>query len=127
MEHKELTCIGCPLGCTLLLELGKDNTIKVSGHSCKIGYDYGIKECTNPTRIVTTTVKIRGGAYPVVSVKTEQDIPKKQVFNCIRELKNVIVNAPIHVGDVIVENILNTGINIVATRNILELGDLADN
>lgn len=115
---KELTCIGCPLGCTLLVELGDNDEIKVSGSSCKIGDNYAIKECTNPTRIVTTTVFVENGIYPTVSVKSEKDIPKNKVFDCLKALKNIVVTAPIHVGDVIYENILDTGADIIATRNI---------
>lgn len=121
MEKKELTCIGCPLGCTLLVELKDNGEISVSGSSCKIGESYAIKECTNPTRIVTTTVLVKNGIYPTVSVKTEKDIPKNLVFDCLKELKYTVVTAPIHIGDVICENILDTGINIVATRNIEEI------
>jgi CxxC motif-containing protein len=118
MGKKELTCIGCPMGCTLLVELCEDGEIKVLGNSCKIGEVYAVKECTNPTRIVTTTVLVSDGIYPTVSVKTERDISKSKIFDCIKELKNIVIEAPVHIGDVIYEDILNTGINIVATRNI---------
>lgn len=118
MERKELTCIGCPMGCTLLVEFVENGEIKVTGNSCKIGENYAIKECTNPTRIVTTTVLVSDGVYPTVSVKTEKDIPKNKIFDCIKELKDIVIPAPIHLGDIIYENILNTGVNIVATREI---------
>lgn len=118
MDKKELTCIGCPMGCTLLVELDDNGEIKVSGSSCKIGESYAIKESTNPTRIVTTTVWVNGGTSPTVSVKTEKDIPKDKIFNCIKALKNLTVEAPVHVGDVIVENIMDTRVNVIATRSI---------
>lgn len=118
MEKKEFTCIGCPMGCTLLVELMDDGEIKVTGSSCKIGETYAIKECTNPTRILTTTLEVIGGKYPRVSVKTEKDIPKDKIFSCLKALKGIKVQAPVHIGDVVYENIENTGVNIVATRNI---------
>jgi CxxC motif-containing protein len=118
MIKRELTCIGCPLGCNLEVELDGGKVIKVSGNSCKIGYEYGIKECTNPTRIVTTTVFVEGGQYPTVSVKTEKDIPKDKIFDCIAALKGITVKAPINIGDIIVSNVLNTGVNIIATKRV---------
>lgn len=118
MEKKELTCIGCPLGCALSVEIGENGEIKVTGNSCKIGENYAVKECTNPTRIVTTTVDVSGGIYPMVSVKTEKDIPKDKIFACVKALKGIKVKAPVNSGDIIYENIEGTGINVIATRNI---------
>lgn len=115
---KELVCIGCPMGCPLEVELEGDKVIKVTGNICKRGEDYGIKECTNPTRIVTSSVSVEGGEIEVVPVKTQGDIPKGKIFSIVEELKNVKVTAPINVGDVIIENICDTGVNIVATRKI---------
>ena len=76
MEKRELTCIGCPMGCTLLVEIDENDGIKVTGSSCKIGDNYAVKECTNPTRIVTTTVNVKNGMYPTVSIKTEKEKKK---------------------------------------------------
>jgi CxxC motif-containing protein len=118
MLKRDLTCIGCPLGCNLEVEIDNGKVIKVSGNSCKIGEEYGIKECTNPTRIVTTTVFVEGGQAPTVSVKTEKDIPKDKIFNCIAALKGVVVSAPINIGDVIVSNVLDTGVDIIATKKV---------
>lgn len=118
MEKKELTCIGCPMGCALLVELMDDREIKVTGSSCKIGDTYAIKECINPTRILTTTLDVIGGIYTRVSVKTERDIPKSKLFSCLKALNGLKLQAPIHIGDIVYENIENTGVNIVATRNI---------
>lgn len=117
---KEFTCIGCPMGCALLVELDSNNNITVTGHTCKIGEDYGVKEFTNPTRVITTSVKVIGGNYSQVSVKTEKDIPKEKIFDCLKALKGVEVKAPVKIGDVIYSNIENTGVNIIATRNIEE-------
>ncbi|MCM8711420.1 DUF1667 domain-containing protein [Clostridium sp. SYSU_GA19001] len=117
MVKKELICISCPLGCSLEVSID-DKNIKVSGNSCKRGEIYGIKECTNPTRIVTSTVFIKNGTEEVLPVKTEKDIPKDKIFECIRLLKDVEVKAPIKIGDVVVSNVLGTGINVVATKSI---------
>ena len=122
MEMKNLTCINCPLGCALTVEMEDDKGVSVSGNTCNRGESYARKEMTNPTRIVTSTVKVTGGKSDTVSVKTKEDIPKGKIFECIRELKNVTVQAPVGIGDVIVANIADTGIDIVATRNVAECG-----
>ena len=118
MEVKNLTCINCPMGCPLTIEMEGEQVIQVSGNTCKRGEIYARKEVTNPTRIVTTTVKVTNGTSGMVSVKTKEDIPKEKIFDCVKALKNVQVEAPVHIGDVIVDNIAETGVDIVATRNI---------
>ncbi|MCB2342309.1 DUF1667 domain-containing protein [Clostridium estertheticum] len=118
MSTRELTCIGCPVGCALTVELKGKEVISVSGNNCKIGETYGKKECTNPTRIVTSSVFVSGGNAKVLPVKTQSDIPKDLMFDCVKALKGIIMKAPIHIGDVVLENVLNTGVNIIATKNI---------
>ncbi|WP_434798419.1 DUF1667 domain-containing protein [Terrisporobacter vanillatitrophus] len=117
-NYVELTCIGCPLGCNLNVEMIGAEIIDVTGYSCKRGKEYAQKELTNPTRIVTSVVKVNGGNMSVVSVKTENDIPKCKIQECIKALKNVEIDAPIKIGDILVKNVASTGVNIVATRNI---------
>lgn len=117
---RDLICIGCPIGCQLQVKLDGKEVVEVTGNTCKRGEDYAKKECTNPTRIVTSSVYVEGGEIGVVPVKTETDIPKEKIFDCIKALKGIVVKAPINIGDVIVENILGTGVNIVATRKVDE-------
>ena len=100
----ELICIGCPLGCNLTVDMDGSEVVEVKGNTCKKGKEYAVKEVTNPTRIV--------------SVKTKEDIPKAKIHDCIKALKDVEVEAPIKIGDVLVSNIAGTGVDIVATRNI---------
>ncbi|MHC1748847.1 MAG: DUF1667 domain-containing protein [Cellulosilyticaceae bacterium] len=111
----EMICINCPMGCIMNVT-SKDGELAVSGNTCPKGKTYAEKESTNPTRIVTSSIFVEGGEMPVVSVKTEKDIPKGQIFKVLDVLKNVKAQAPIQIGDVIVENIAGTGVNIVATR-----------
>ena len=92
--------------------------INVTGNTCPRGEAYGRKECTNPTRIVTSTVRMEGGKLPVVSVKTASDIPKDKMADVAAALKDIIVTAPVHIGDVVAENIAGTGVNMIATRNV---------
>lgn len=119
MERKELICIGCPLGCNLTVEMDGAQVLSVTGNTCKRGDDYARKEMTDPRRIVTSTVRVSGGSAPVVSVKTASDIPKDAIFDCLRQLKEVTVTAPVHIGDVILEDAAGSGVAVVATKDIL--------
>lgn len=121
MEIRNLTCISCPMGCPITVEMEGEEIISVTGNTCKRGEVYARKEVTNPTRIVTSTVKVRGGAADMVSVKTKEDIPKGKIFECVRALKGVEIEAPVHIGDVVVQNAAGTGVDIVATKNVREL------
>lgn len=118
MEIKELTCINCPVGCSLKVEMDGKSVICVSGNTCRRGEIYARKEVTNPTRIVTSTVKVVNGTSGTVSVKTKEDIPKEKIFACVQALKGIEVQAPVHIGDVLLENVAGTGVDIVATRNV---------
>ncbi|MPN16145.1 hypothetical protein SDC9_163483 [bioreactor metagenome] len=120
-EKRELTCIGCPVGCMLEVTLENGVVIDVKGNTCLIGKNYAEKECTNPTRIVTSSVKVRDGEINAVSVKTESDIPKSKIMQCIEELKGIIVEAPVDIGDIIVANVAETGVNVIATKGIAKL------
>lgn len=111
---KNATCINCPMGCALTIEVNGDD-IKVSGNTCKRGETYGKQEVTSPKRVVTSLVRIKDGA--VVSCKTNQAIDKDKIFAVLEELRHIEVNSPIKIGDVIVKNILGTGADIVATCN----------
>ena len=118
MEKRELTCIGCPLGCAVSVTMEDGQVIDVTGNTCKRGDDYARKEVTNPTRIVTSTVRVAGGAAPMVSVKTKNDIPKGKIFDCVQALKDVTVQAPVNIGDVVFENVAGTGVDIIATKAV---------
>ena len=118
MEVKNLTCINCPMGCALTVELEGNKIISVSGNTCKRGEIYAHKEVTNPARVVTSTVKVVNGISAMVSVKTKEDVPKGKIFDCVRALKNVQVEAPVHIGDLIAVNIADTGVDVIATKNV---------
>lgn len=106
------------MGCQLVVEIENNQVIQVSGNICKRGITYAEKEISNPTRIVTSTVKVIGGSKPRVSVKTKEDIPKGKIYECVDALSKVEVQAPIRIGDVILENVADTGVDIVATMNV---------
>ena len=114
MERRELICIGCPLGCALTVSMEGAEVVSVTGNTCKRGDVYARKEVTNPTRIVTSTVKVSNGTADMVSVKTKEDVPKEKIFDCMRALKDVTV----HIGDVVLKNVAGTGVDMVATKNV---------
>lgn len=117
MEEKNLICINCPMGCSLKVTYDKD-FIEVKGNICKRGEEYAKNEITNPKRTVTTTMKVIGGIRPVVSVKTYGEIPKNLIFDFMKLINSKSVNAPVKIGDILIENVLDTGVNVVATSNI---------
>ena len=118
MEKRELICIGCPLGCPITVTLEHNEITSVTGHTCPRGDAYARKEITNPTRIVTSTIPVRNGISPMVSCKTASDIPKDKIFAIMEELKNLSVMAPVAIGDILLPNVADTGVNIVATKSI---------
>ena len=87
---RELPCIGCPLGCSITVTMNGTDVVSVTGNTCPRGDAYARKEVTNPTRIVTSTVRVEGGISPMVNVKTASDIPKAKIFECASALKNVV-------------------------------------
>lgn len=114
---REITCTVCPLGCTLGITCEAGKVTGVSGYSCKRGLEYGWTESTDPRRMLTTTVRIEGSALPVLPVKSEKPLPKNLLPDCMNVINKVKLKVPIRTGDIIIRNILDTGINIVATRN----------
>ena len=118
METRELICIGCPLGCPLTVTVEHGDVTSVTGNTCPRGDAYARKEVTNPTRIVTSTVRVNGGVSPMVSCKTASDIPKGKIFEVTEALKNVCAPAPVTIGDVVLANVAGTGVDVITTKNI---------
>ena len=118
METRELICIGCPLGCPLTVTVENNEVTSVTGNTCPRGDAYARKEVTNPTRIVTSTVRVSGGVSPMVSCKTAADIPKGKIFDVVKALKDVEIPAPVKIGDVVIADVAGTGVDIVATKNV---------
>ena len=113
METKEMICIGCPLGCNLTVTIDNDD-IKVSGNNCPNGERYAKNEISNPVRIVTSTIDVINGDR--VSCKTKEAISKSKIFDCMKEIRKAKVSAPIKIGDVLIKNVANTGVVVIATK-----------
>ncbi|MBQ9643696.1 MAG: DUF1667 domain-containing protein [Lachnospiraceae bacterium] len=118
-QIRELTCIRCPMGCQIQVTLNEEKeVVNITGNTCPRGAEYAAAEVTHPMRTVTSTVKVIGGELPVVSVKTAGDIPKDGIMACMAAINQVQVKAPVHIGDVLLENAAGLGADLVATRDV---------
>ena len=115
MAKRELTCIVCPRGCALRVEIEEGKDLVVTGNACPRGVQYAIDECTHPMRTITSTVRAQDGS--VIPVKTDRTIPKEKMFECMVEINKAVATLPAHVGDVVIENVLGTGANVIITAN----------
>ena len=117
-EHRKFICITCPRGCALDVTMEGEAVVKMEGNSCKRGIDYVTGELKDPRRMVTTTVRVKGGVHPLAPVYTESPIPKPRILDLLAEIRKIELKAPVKFGDVVIENALGTGINVLASRNI---------
>jgi len=119
VKSRKVVCVLCPLGCKIRIELDEEgNILSISGNKCPRGEGYAKDEIKDPKRVVTTSVKVLDGELPLASVKTDGPIPKKYIFELMKILKSVEMNAPVNVGDVVVRNIFETNVNVVITRSV---------
>lgn len=117
-EHRKFICITCPRGCALDVTMEGEAVVKMEGNSCKLGIDYVTGELNDPRRMVTTTVRVKGGVHPLAPVYTESPIPKPRILDLLAEIRKIELRAPVKFGDVVIENALGTGVNVLASRNI---------
>lgn len=115
MEEKKIICITCPLGCEITVRGDADRVDSIEGHACKRGEAYARDEFIAPVRILTTSVSVAGAGSPLVPVRSRTPIPKGKMFDCVRLLQSVELTAPVGIYDVVVSDILGTGVDIVAT------------
>lgn len=114
-EKRTVTCIVCPSGCRINVEIEGGKIIEISGNQCKRGADYATTEVTQPMRVLTTTVRLENGR--LLPVKTSRPIPKALLFDAIKELSGVVVKPPVKMGQVVYSNVAGTGVDVVATRS----------
>ena len=115
---KELICITCPKGCHLKVD--EEHDYAVTGNACPRGAEYGRNELKNPKRVITSTVKTNSTEYCRCPVKTNGAIPKNKMFEIMAMLDDVVLKTPIRVGDAVIENLFDTGVDIVACKDILK-------
>lgn len=116
-EMINLTCIGCPLGCSISVTKNGDEIEEITGYTCKRGLEYAKTEVLAPVRSVTSTVRVRNGKNPVVAVKTASPIPKDAITRCMEAIYKIEIDAPVSIGDVICHDIAGTGVDLVASAN----------
>lgn len=116
MNTRTLTCIGCPMGCQLTVTLQDGAVTAVEGNTCRRGDDYARKECVCPMRTVTGTVRTVDGR--VFSVRTAGDVPRDKVMDTAAALCRVRAALPVHIGDTVLRNVCDTGVDVVATQNM---------
>ena len=116
---REFTCIICPNGCDITVELDENGAIQsIEGHTCKKGEDYVRQELTHPVRTIATSVLVKGGELPLASVRLDAPIPKEMIFDAMAEIRKVQLTAPVAAGVKVIENLLGTGANVITTKNV---------
>lgn len=115
---REFTCIVCPNGCEITAEYDEAVVHSVTGASCPKGEAYVRQELTDPRRTIATSVAVIGGTLPLVSVRLDTPVPKARVFDVMNALRALKLKAPVHIGDVVLENVLGLNANVIATKNI---------
>ena len=113
---KELVCIVCPKGCRLHVD--EENNYIVTGNSCPRGAEYGHNEIKNPTRVLTSTVRLEGGLYRRCPVKTNKAVPKRLLMDIMQALNSVSLKAPVQAGQVVLPHVCGTDADVIVTKNL---------
>ncbi|MBU0496899.1 MAG: DUF1667 domain-containing protein [Candidatus Thermoplasmatota archaeon] len=117
-KEQEITCIICPIGCKIIVQSDGTTAEAITGHRCKQGIIYAQTEALDPRRMLTSSILVHNGTWPLVSVKTIKSIPKEKIFSALKEIQKTVVDAPIKRGDVLIHNVAHLYIDIVATKTI---------
>lgn len=114
---KKLTCIECPKGCVLSVDIENCRVVKVSGNLCPKGEGYAISEVENPMRVLTSGVLTEGSPLRLIPVRTDKPIPKTKIMQAMDGIKKLRVKNQLRAGDIVKENFLGLGVNLIATRS----------
>ena len=117
-NEKDITCIICPIGCKILVKTDGKQFEVSDGHKCKRGIEYARSEALDPRRMLTSSVLVKDGEWPLVSVKSSKTVPKNRIFDVLKEIKKSSINAPVKLGQIIIKNVAGTKIDIIATKSI---------
>ncbi len=118
MEEKNFICTACPMGCKLIVRMEGDEVVKILGHRCRKGETYGRQEAIAPQRMVASTVRISNGLHPLVPVYTNGSVPKRRIPEILAKIREVQLTAPVTAQDIVIENVIGTGVDIVASRDM---------
>lgn len=114
---KLITCINCPIGCRMTVNVNNGQVTDITGNGCKRGYEYALQESVSPKRMVTAVVAVKGRKAPL-SVKTRTPIPKDQIFECMKAIEAATPQAPVSMGDVVIHDVCGTGVDVIATKTV---------
>ncbi|PNR97901.1 DUF1667 domain-containing protein [Petrotoga olearia] len=120
-KKKKIVCTQCPLGCKINVvyaDADEIEIVEVKGNRCKRGLEFVKQEITDPLRVVVTSVKVEDGEIPMASVRSDKPVPLRLMQDIMKTLKQTKVKAPVKRGDVVIQNILDTGSDIIATRSV---------
>jgi len=117
-EERRIICTACPVGCFMIAKEENGHVVSISGNSCPRGEEYAKIEMTDPRRVFASTVRVEGGALPVCPVRSKEPVPKDKIFEITKAVARVTVKAPVEIGQVIIKNVCDTGVDIVASRSL---------
>lgn len=118
MNDQEITCIICPIGCKIIVKSKGKKVDIIKGFNCKKGIEYATHEALKPTRMLATSVLVNGGKWPLVSVKTSRPVPKEKIWDVLTQIKKKNISAPVKSGKVVIKNVADTDIDIIATKSV---------
>jgi CxxC motif-containing protein len=118
--EKTVRCIVCPTGCEIHVK-NVNGEIIVEGHTCKRGEEYAKTEFIAPKRILTSTMRVNNGLLPLIPIRTSEPVLKEKLNEILKEIAIKIVDAPIKMGDILIENVLDLGVNIIASRDLIKV------
>lgn len=121
VNQRLMTCILCPNGCELSVQWEGEpsaEAMTVEGNLCPKGISYAVDELTHPQRTLTTSVRVRHGTQRLTSVKTATPVPRESVVAVRTALLQIVLDAPVHLGDVVLPNAAGTGVSVVVTRAV---------
>jgi CxxC motif-containing protein len=118
IEKRHFTCVTCPVGCEVDVELRDGNIVSITGNKCDKVKEFVVQELKEPVRVLTSTVRIKDAKWAMLPVRTDKAIPKRLFSQAMEELAGIDLKAPVHISDVIIKDIAGSGANIVATRTV---------
>jgi CxxC motif-containing protein len=120
-DKKEITCIVCPIGCKIVVKTDGKHFEVCNGNKCAKGIEYARAEALDPKRMLTSSILVKNGKWPLVSVRSSKPVPKNKLFEILKQIKKANVDAPIKPGQTIIKNVSNTNIDIIATKSVKKI------
>ncbi len=117
-EHQEFICVTCPMGCAIQAVIEDGELKEIEGEACRRGIDWVRQELSDPRRMLTTTVQVEGGVLPLVPVRSRDALPKDEILPVAALLRHVVLQAPVKEGQIVVADVLSTGVDIIASRDL---------